>query len=188
MKFLCAVCLLFFAASASAENRFVYLNNQTAPNTITAFQINSDGSLTQLANSLFDTGGNGAEGPLESMAIVALKSRNILYAANGQDGTVSAFTVNPATGNILPIKGSPFAFGETLGTFDMAASPNRRFLFVTNEAETDIHVLAISQETGALSEIPGSPFQANANIAGLKVTANNRFLLAAGNSNNTVEV
>jgi 6-phosphogluconolactonase (cycloisomerase 2 family) len=188
MRYLCATCLLFLAVGASAQKRFVYVNTQTQPNTINAFEINTDGSLTPLASSPFSTGGVGAEGPIESMAIVHTTSGSILYAANGGDPSVSAFTINPGTGNITPINGSPFLLNDSTGTYDLAASPNHRFLFVTNEAGTAIHVFAIAASNGGLNEIAGSPFPASANISGLFVTANGKFLLAAGQTNDAVEV
>jgi 6-phosphogluconolactonase len=188
MRFSILAGMLLLAASASAQNRFVYLNNQSEPNTITAFQIAPDGSLTQLANSPFATGGNGTEGPIESMAIVYTGAGPILYAANGNDPSVSVLAINPQTGSLTPIADSPFLLNDSSGTYDMAASPDRRYLFVTNEASTVIHVLAISRATGALSEVQGSPFAAGANISGLYVTASNKYLLAAGNSNSAVEV
>jgi 6-phosphogluconolactonase len=188
MKYACFACLLVLAVAASAENRYVYVNNQNQPNTITAFQVGTNGALTQLPGSPMETGGVGAEGPTESMAIVGFGSARYLYAANGADGTVSGFSIDTSSGNLTPIAGSPFPAGGSLGTYDMAASPNFRFLFVSNEATTEIHVLAIDSNKGALSEISGSPFQANANITSLYVTANSQFLLVAANSINAIEV
>lgn len=188
MKSLAVASLLFLAVSASAQKRFVYLNNQSQPNTVTAFEVNSNGTLTQLTNSPFSTGGMGAEGPIESMAIVPTMSGPILYAANGGDPSISALTVDPKTGDLTPIAGSPFLINDSSGTYDMAASPNRRFLFATNEASTSIHVYAVSPRTGSLTEVAGSPFPTAANISGLYVTANGKFLLAAGNSIDAVEV
>jgi 6-phosphogluconolactonase (cycloisomerase 2 family) len=188
MKCLSAVCLLLLATSAVAQGRFVYLNNQAQPNTITAFQINSDGSLTQLADSPFATGGQGYQGPIESMAIVHTQTGPILYAANGGDPSISAFTITPDKGSLTPIGGSPFFVNDSSGTYDMVASPNGRFLFVTNQAGTVIHVFDISAETGVIREIAGSPFSADANISGLWVTANGKFLLAGDQSASAVQV
>ncbi len=188
MKYLGLACFLVLAVAAGAENRFVYVNNQNQPNTITAFQVGPNGALTQLPQSPIETGGVGAEGPIESMAIVGFGPARYLYAANGGDGTVSAFTIDTTTGNLQPITGSPFAAGGSSGTYDMAASPDFRFLFVSNEATTEIHVFAIAKATGALSEISGSPFEANANITSLYVTANSQYLLVAANSINAIEV
>jgi 6-phosphogluconolactonase len=187
-KLLFAASLLFFTVSLSAENRFVYVNNQAQPNTVSAFKINANGSLSQLAKSPFLTGGVGAQGPLESMAIVPTTTHSVLYGANGGDPSVSILAINPTTGGLEPAANSPFLLNDSTGTYDIAASPGHKFLFVTNEASTVIHVLAIAPKTGALSELAGSPFAAGANIAGLWVTANGKFLLASGNSNNSVEV
>jgi 6-phosphogluconolactonase len=179
---------LLFAASASAQNRFVYLNNQSQPNAISAFQINADGSLAQITGSPFSTGGQGYASPMESMAIAYAKTIPILYAANGGDPSVSALTIDSKTGNLAPVAGSPFPIlNDSTGTYDMAASPDNRFLFVTNSGTTVIHVYAISPETGALTEVSGSPFAADANVNGLNVTASGKFLLAAGNSNEGVQ-
>jgi hypothetical protein len=53
---------LLLVTLAAAQNQFVYTNNQSQPNTITGFLVNSDGSLTQIAGSPFATGGNGQNG------------------------------------------------------------------------------------------------------------------------------
>src|ERR1700733_6461948 len=123
MKFFCLICLAMVTRLASAADRYVYVNNQNQPNTITAFHVNANGSLTQLDGSPFVTGGVGAEGPIESMAIVRFGPASYLYAANGGDGTVSVFTIDRTTGNIQPIAGSPFATDGSSGTYDMLPAP-----------------------------------------------------------------
>jgi 6-phosphogluconolactonase (cycloisomerase 2 family) len=188
MKTRSACLLLFLATPAFTQDRFVYLNNQTQPNTISAWQIGANGALTSLATSPISTGAVGAQGPIESMAIVRTNSGPILYAANGGDPSVSALAINTSTGDLTPVAGSPFALDDSSGTWDIAASPNRRFLYATNEADTTVHVFAIAAHTGALTEISGSPFDAGANLSGLHVTANSKFLLAAANSINAVQV
>lgn len=196
MRFSIVASLLLIAASSiaqtttAAHNRFVYVNNQSQPNTISAYQIGSGGALTQLTSSPISTGGNGAQGPIESMAFAVTHAGSILFAANGGDPSISAFIVNQHTGTLEPIAGSPFAVNDSVGagTYDMAASPDNRFLFVANESNTSIHAYAIAPATGSLTEIEGSPFNADANLSGLWVTANRKFLLAASNSSNSIEV
>jgi 6-phosphogluconolactonase len=188
MKSLCALSLLLLASNVFAQNRFVYLNNQNQPNDITAWQIGANGSLTALPFSPIATGGNGAQGPIESMAIVHTHNGAILYAANGGDPSISALTINPTTGNLTPIANSPFALKDSSGTWDMAASPDNHFLFVANGSDTTIHVFAIAAASGALTEVADSPFQAGANITGLYVTANNKYLVTAASSIDAVEV
>ena len=189
MRYLCLTCLLLLTLGANAQKRFVYLNNQDQPNNITGWLINnSTGSLTPLAGSPFNTGGQGASGPIESMAIAHTENGDVLYAANGGDPSVSILRINPGTGNLMPIGASPFLLNDSIGTFDMAISPNHHLLFATNDSGTVIHVLAVSQENGALKEVAGSPFPAGDNMSGLWVTANGKFLLASGQTHNAVSV
>jgi 6-phosphogluconolactonase (cycloisomerase 2 family) len=89
---------------------------------------------------------------------------------------------------VRPVPRSPFLADGIAGNYSLAVSPSNRFLFAASDATTLIHVYAISQTNGSLVEVAGSPFQSNANLEGLKVTANGRFLIAGGQSNSTVEV
>lgn len=181
--------LLFLAASAGAQNRFVYVNNQSPNNTISGFMVNADGSLTQLSSSPFQTaasGGGSAEAP-EGLAIVTLSGTSYLYAANNGAGSISTFTIDPQSGNLQLTSGSPFLLPDTSGVYYIAASPDNQFLFATNRGNTLIHVLAIGQNNGSLSEVPGSPFAANANLTGLSVTPQH-FLIAGEISSNAIQV
>lgn len=189
MKPILLASLLLLAAGASAQNRFVYVNNQSPTNTVDAFAINPNGSLTQLAASPFQTAGSGggtAEDP-EGLALVTLRKAAVLYATNDGDGSISAFTVNPRTGNLALVAGSPFLLPDTSGDYSIAASPDDRFLFATNRANTLIHVLSIAPTTGALTEVPGSPFPANASVNGLAVTPQH-FLVAGEWQNEALQV
>src|SRR6266436_5653731 len=80
---------LLLATTAAAQNQFVYTNNQSAPNTVTGFLVNSDGSLTEIPGSPFATGNNGQNATPFSLAVTSLKEKNYLYAVNGGDGTIS---------------------------------------------------------------------------------------------------
>src|ERR1700674_5283500 len=95
MKFAYVVCLsLVLTAVAVAQNQFVYTNDETAPNTVSAAQIQADGSLTQIAGSPFATGGNGGGGWVEGLAIASAGKNSYLYAENGGDGTISGLKIN----------------------------------------------------------------------------------------------
>ncbi|MGA2890427.1 MAG: hypothetical protein ABSE51_20500 [Terracidiphilus sp.] len=105
MRFSIVASLLLIATSLIAQpstvtyNRFIYVNNQSLPNTISAYRIESGGALTQLTGSPFSTGGNGNEGPIESMAFAVTHAVSILYAANDADprSARSSSTRTPAT-------------------------------------------------------------------------------------------
>jgi 6-phosphogluconolactonase (cycloisomerase 2 family) len=189
MKYVSAVCLsLLLTAVAVAQNQFVYTNDETAPNTVSVAQIQSDGSLTQISGSPFTTGGNGGGGWVEGLAIATVGRNSYLYVDNGGDGTISGLKIDPVKGSLRPVPRSPFVADVIAGNYALAVSTDNRFLFASSSATTVIHVYAIFPQTGSLSEVQGSPFQANVNLDGIKVTSNGLFLIAGGQSNSAVGV
>jgi hypothetical protein len=133
---------LLFAASTSAQNRYVYLNNQSQPNALSAFQINADGSLAQITGSPLSTGGKGYASPMESMA------------------DISALTEVP---------GSPFGANANINGLNVTASG--KFLLAAGNSNEGVQgpleVFAISS-TGAITQVPGSPFAPNAGVSDIR--------------------
>jgi len=175
----------------------VYTNNNVStdqpnspPNTVSAFTVGANGTLTALAGSPYYTAGLGGGNSIdpEEIAVVFSPEVGVLYAANDGSGTIAAFRINPTTGALSHVPGSPFlADGAPGGDYALATSPDNKFLFATCDCTTDIHVYSIAN-TGILTEIEGSPFQTGANSDGLKVTSNSKFLLVAEGSLTAVGV
>ncbi|HKD13479.1 MAG TPA: beta-propeller fold lactonase family protein [Candidatus Angelobacter sp.] len=183
------MCLILLpAAGALAQNNFVYTDDNNRPNTVSAFRVADDGSLTLIAGSPFPTGGNGGGNNVDPQEITtaATGATSFLYAGNNGDGTVSGFLINPQTGTLLAVPGSPFAAGTPNGNFSLTPSPDGQFLFTTDDSAPNIHVFSISSQTGTLSEIAGSPFTIAGQAQGLKVSPNGKFLVAGLRSNNAV--
>ena len=194
MKKLGFVCLIAcFTLNLHAQRNFVYTNdNVPGKNTVSAFTVNVDGSLSLIEGSPFATGGSGGGSDIdpESITTATEGQKNFLYAANNSDSTITGFFINRNTGGLEVVEGSPFPAGtaNSRNTFSLAASPDGRFLFATDEVNTVIRAFNISPATGALSEVPGSPFSSGALTEGLKVTANGKFLVAGLKSANSVGV
>ena len=105
---------VILVAGSFAQNRFVYTNDNASPattgvpNSVSAFQVNPDGTLTLLPGSPFSTGGNGTNGgriAANDITIVQPGKRerrasSFLYAVNQADGTLAAFRIDPDTGNL----------------------------------------------------------------------------------------
>jgi len=174
MKCFSLVCVaLLLTSAAVAQNQFVYSNNnvstgtnQKPVNTVSAFKIDADGSLTQIKGSPYATGGTGGGSNIdpEEIAIATQGTANFLYAANDGSGTISAYAINPVGGSLARVHGSPFlADGAPGGDYSLAVSPNGKFLFATAETTTVIHIYSIASN-GALSEIAGSPFPTGATL------------------------
>lgn len=170
-------CILLMSAAAVAQGNFVYTDNNTSPNTVSAFRVAEDGSLTSIPGSPFFTGGNGGGTDVdpEQITTVTVGGNSFLFAANDPDGTITEFVIDTQTGALTQI--SQFPGGDQNGDLSLTPSPNGQFLFVTDEVHANITVLAISPQ-GLLSTVPGSPFPAAARSQGLKVSPDGRFLVA----------
>ena len=72
---------------------------------------------------------------------------------------VSAFTVNPATGVLSSVAGSPFSDGSVLR--ESAIDPSGKLLYAisNNTTSNTISVFSINSSSGALAPVAGSPFQ-----------------------------
>jgi 6-phosphogluconolactonase len=173
--------ILLFAIASFAQNNFVYTNDNFSPNTVSVFKVSpSNGALTLVPGSPFLTGGNGGGNDVnaENITTATQGTASFLYAANNGSSTVSAFAINPKTGTLVPVPGSPFQVGpNTSGsTMSLTASPNGKFLFQVDESSTFIRTFNIAVN-GVITEAAGSPFDTGAEPEGLKVTANGNFLL-----------
>ena len=193
MKKACFVCpLLLFAVTAFAQNNFVYTNDNFSPNTVSVLKISpSNGALTLIPGSPFLTGGNGGAhdvGP-QTITTATLGAKSFLFAANAGSGTVSAFVIDPRTGNLTAVAGSPFAVAaaNSGNTLSLGASPDGHFLFEVDESSTFIRTFNIGAN-GALAEAAGSPLDSGAFPEGVKVTANGKFLLVGLKSMDAVGV
>jgi 6-phosphogluconolactonase len=193
MKKACFICpLLLFAITAFAQNNFVYTNDNFSPNTVSAFKVSpSSGALTLIPGSPFLTGGNGGARDVSPQTITTATqgTHSFLYAANGGSGTISAFVIDPKTGNLTPVPGSPFVAGTANSntTISIGASPDGRFLFEVDESSTFIRTFNIAAN-GALAEAAGSPLDSGASPEGVKVTANGKLLFVGLKSIDAVGV
>jgi 6-phosphogluconolactonase (cycloisomerase 2 family) len=166
---------------------FVYLNDEQTPeNSVSLYTLGNDGSLT--LTDAFSTGGSGGiEGITPRQTVVVVGS--YLYAANAElpaqvddpilESTVSAFSIDPATGALTPISGSPFGTGgEAMswttdpvdpgvqrfeGGISLAATPDRKYLLVTNYISHSVTVFRILAD-GALEAV-GLPVSLPASLA-----------------------
>jgi len=93
-----------------------------------------------------------------SLAIAQSTPPQFVYTADEATQSISGFQLNPTTGALSSIPGSPF--NERLDPFQLAVNPSGTFLFVANFSFNDVSVFRINQTNGALTEVPSSPFSA----------------------------
>src|SRR5215471_3529132 len=185
MKKVCFVCpLLLLAITALAQNNFVYTNDNFSPNTVSVFQVNpSNGALTLIPGSPFLTGGNGGGRDVnaENMTTAMQGTAGFLYAANNGSSTISAFGINPKTGTLTPVPGSPFDTGAEPEGLRVTANGN--FLLVGLRSLDALGVYSIDGN-GRLAQVFGSPFLTNGPAVAMDSTcANNRVFVSSAGSN-----
>lgn len=170
------ILLVLLPISLSAQD-FVYTNNDaTTANTVTAFAVDTNGALSQVAGSPFATDGVGTGGGLYAATRIVVVN-DFLYASNAGSNTVSTFTIDPSNG-VLTLVGTPTA---TLGSnnpnesgISLAATPNGGFLYA-GTTDGNITVYSIDS-TGALTSV-GSEVPAGGPMSSMKVTPNGKFLV-----------
>jgi 6-phosphogluconolactonase (cycloisomerase 2 family) len=178
----CLALLSLFASFAHAQGQFVYSNNQDGvfpdtTNTVSGFSVGPDGSLTEIEGSPFKTGGVGTPGYLGTNYIIVVGG--FLYAANAASGSIAAFSINPATGVLSPVSGSPFSLdGITWAGISLAATPDGKFLIATNNFLDTISVYRIA-DNGSLTLISSPSYSVRGQVAGTKISPNGKFLAVA---------
>jgi len=90
---------------------------------------------------------------------------------------VSALRVDPTTGSLSNVAGSPFP--TAVFTWDVKVDPRNRYLYATDTQTADISAFAISPASGALTPIPGSPFPFGFDPRSLAIHPSGRFLYAS---------
>ena len=150
------------------------LNWDSTVNAVGAFRPDATGRLTALTGAPFATGA-GQKGGATGIG-GAVGGGRFLFVGNSATGTVSGFTVAPATGAITATPGSPYAAGSSPA--GMAMSPDRRSLWVANAS--GIAGFRIDPASGALTSIAGSPFGAGTTPSYLCVDPAGKRVWASG--------
>jgi 6-phosphogluconolactonase (cycloisomerase 2 family) len=144
------------ATCGSSASTFLYL---TALDDISGFSVGVSGIPTLLKSQA---------GPNQSIGIAANSSGKFLYISDFTNDLVHAFSIDPATGTLQEVSGSPFSAGPGqvpgdsgfAGIGGIAIDPNTKFLYVTRANSSDVAGFSINSTTGALMPITGSPFAA----------------------------
>jgi hypothetical protein len=166
------------------QGTFVYINNDIAgPNSVSGLSAAADGSLTPIPGSPFMTGGTGAGIELSAANLItSVVVKDFLYAGNSRSNNVSAFSIDPTTGILTPVVGSPFATGAGSGGggISLAATPDGQFLIAANAFSNIITVYSVAA-SGALAPVAGSPFGGGpgGESDGIKMTPDGKFLVVA---------
>lgn len=131
--------------------QFVYVGNEQGSD-IAVFSLGTTGTLTPI--EIIRAHGGGGAGPI-AVAMTQGTSPvrftpKLAYAANHDTTNISGFSVDPASGALAALAGSPFTTGATPRS--MAVDLYGRFAYVVTEAATNnLLAYTINGSTGALA-------------------------------------
>jgi 6-phosphogluconolactonase len=116
----------------------------------------ASGALTAVPGSPFPAG----ENPVSAAVDVSGRFLFVANNANTANGnSVSAFSIDPNTGVLTPVSGSPFA-ASPFPLF-VAVDPSGQYVYVGLDSSPGIAAFVINQATGGLTPMAGSPFPGN---------------------------
>jgi 6-phosphogluconolactonase (cycloisomerase 2 family) len=158
------------AVAIDASGHYAYVVNQGS-NNISIFSIMPDTDIGG-GPGLPSIGTLGLPAGTSVPRAVAIDpTGRFLYVAGGPaatPGTVSAYTIDAASGNLTSIAGSPFAAGQAPAA--VSADPTGAFLYVTNSGSGNVSVYAIDSTSGVLSPIPAPTYPTGANPVSIAIS------------------
>jgi len=101
-------------------------------------------------------------------------------------GSVSSYAIDPTTGALSPLPGSPFTAGS--GPSSVAVDPSNKFLYVANKLSNNVSAFTVDGNTGALTAITGSPFAAGSAPVALAVDPLGKFVYVVNQNSNNLSV
>jgi hypothetical protein len=160
----------YSALDRAGKFLFVPNNGYESGTTVSAFAVDSATAvLTEVTGSPFTTGGIAPA--------AAFVPNRFLYVTNdgpylGSPGLVSGFTINPTTGFLSPIPGSPWSTNGS-NPRNVTSDNNGTFLYVPNTVSGNVEIFSINENAGALTAT-GS-VSVGFNIYKLVMDASNQF-------------
>jgi 6-phosphogluconolactonase (cycloisomerase 2 family) len=135
--------------------------------------------LTNVPGSPFATGGAGKNVVCYGLdRMIVTQVNQLLFVANTGDMTISGFTINPVSGALTLVPGSPFASGLSLDScqgMSIAATPDARFLMASSNGQIQTFTIA---PTGVLALAATTANCCTPN-AGMKISSNGQLLAIA---------
>ena len=165
-----------------AQSNYVYVNNQTASNSVLGYSVSPSGTLTAVSGSPFLTGGKGAKVTCYALDRIAVSPvTNLLFVANTGDQTISVFTINTTTGALKLVPGGPFPSGLTLDScqgISLAPTPDGLYLMASSNGQINTFSVAAS---GALAPLFTTATCCTPSDS-LKISANGQYLTSSSTS------
>jgi 6-phosphogluconolactonase (cycloisomerase 2 family) len=128
---------------------------------VTAFSL-SNGVLSQLPTSPVVSGAGATGLAMDATGrflYVANPSATNGYPYTNTQGNISGFNIDPNSGALTPMLGSPFTATSGSGPTALAIDPGGKYVYATTPGSADsIWCFTIDPTAGQLTSVSGSPF------------------------------
>jgi len=164
------------------QARFAYAGS-SAGSTIEIFKIAADTGVLSASGAPVLVGNEALHGGAEFIA--ADPTGHFVYVSQAFQFGIRGYRVDPASGALSEIAGSPFGASGIPGDHNvfggaLAFAPNGGFLYAVGGA---LNGFAVDADSGKLTLVDGSPFsldvQADPNAANLAIDPQGKYLYAA---------
>ena len=185
------------AVQEGFQSKFLYVSNlNDSAGGISAFTIGQGtGVLSPISGSPFPTGAPGSF-PGPSALVMSGDSRFLYVALVGTasaNNKIAAFAIDPSSGGLTPVPGSPFVTGsdpQQMILVPITLGP-QGFLYTANVQDGTISAFTADDSTGVLTPITGSPYTSGTAVGGLTATvaatdSGTYFLYAADSQANNI--
>jgi 6-phosphogluconolactonase len=115
-------------------------------------------------------------------SVAVAQDAQFAYVGSVNSGNLVGYKINPVTGDLAPLPGSPFASGG-LGTAGLAVAPGSRFLYVLDD---NIAGFRIDPVSGRLTQLPGSTFAPEIEANSIAIDPTGNYLYATATAVNTI--
>ena len=141
---------------------FPHISNGLPIGLVTSYSINQpSGVLTLIGSADIQSRGS-------TMAVLT-PGDNFLLTPNIFFSNVSVMDVEPSTGTMTPVAGSPVVLGAGAAPFALTYHRGQNFFYVTDSANPTVFALRLNTTTAAVTAIPGSPYTVGTGALGAAV-------------------
>ena len=166
--------ILPWALAADPSGKFLFVAN--GPGSVSTYAIGPNGALSFVAQT--------AQAPGGAISVAVHPSGKFVYSANVNANSISAYRLDPATGTLTSIPGSPFPTGANPQS--VSIDPTGRFLYAPNGNGQSVSGFLIDTTGGGLSTMPASPFPVGIIPMWVALDPSTKFAFVTNQADNTV--
>jgi len=164
-------------AKSGHDSIYVYTANQIG-NDVSAYTIDDEGKLLPVPGSPYKVG-------TFPVSITHSPDERFMYIVNQGAASISAYRIQPNTGALVNVPGSPFKT-PVKHPDAIAVSPDGRHAYVTGEDADVVVEYRINSESGALTLLDRSSVATGKHPIAIAVSPDDRYAFVANFDDNTL--